>query len=137
MASEKLRTLERMMECWRRRDVGGFLDCLTEDVEYHYHMGTRPLRGKEKMRKFLANYDASFDQRQWRVLHHAESGDLLLVEGHEELYDRRFDRMIQQPFMQALEFRGNLVCRMRDYYDSANLQPPASPGAAEPRSGAS
>ena len=39
----------------------------------------------------------------------AENGDLLLIEGHEELWDNEHQRTIQQPFMQAFEFRGGLV----------------------------
>ena len=49
---------------------------LTDDVEYHWHVGSKPLRGKEKMRKFLKNYSAAFEQREWKVLHTAENGPL-------------------------------------------------------------
>jgi limonene-1,2-epoxide hydrolase len=124
--SSKMDVVARLIDSWKRRSTEDFLACLTEDIEYHYHMGSKPLSGKDKMRKFLANYGAAYDQRSWRITNHAENGELLLVEGHEELYDLKHDRMIQQPFMQAYEFRGELICRMRDYYDSANLQPPAA-----------
>lgn len=116
--------MRRLMECWKRRDVDAFLDLLADDFEYHWHIGTKPLRGKDKMRKFLSNYATSFEQRVWTVLHHAEAGELLLIEGHEELYDKAHDRVIQQPFMQACEFRDGKLARMRDYYEPANLRPP-------------
>ena len=30
-----------------------FLDCLSDDIEYHYHVGTRPLIGKDWVKKSL------------------------------------------------------------------------------------
>jgi hypothetical protein len=76
------------------------------------------------MRKFLKNYSAGYDQKFWRVIHHAEAGALLLIEGHEELYDKTYNRVIQNPFMQACEFRDGKLCKMRDYYEPSVLKPP-------------
>jgi limonene-1,2-epoxide hydrolase len=115
-----------LMEVWKRRDVDGYLAHLTDDVEYHWHVGSKPLRGKEKMRKFLKNYSAAFEQREWNVLHTAENGKFLMAEGLEVLYDKTHDRVIQQPFMQIYEFRDGKIARMRDDYEPANLRPPAA-----------
>ena len=38
--------------------------------------------------------------------------------------------LIQQPFMQAYEFRDGLICRWRDYDDSRNMAPPAQASTA-------
>ena len=122
--SANLATMKRLIDSWKRRDVEEFLDCLTDDFEYYYHMGSKPLVGKEKMRKFLRNYSASFDQQKWEIRNYAESGDLLLIEGYEELIDLKHDRVIPQPFMQASEFRDGKIAKMRDYYEAANLHPP-------------
>jgi len=127
--SEKLATMTRMIESWKRRDADGFLACMTDDIEYYWHVGSKPVIGKEKMRKFLTNYGGAYDQKAWRVLNHAEKDDLLLVEGHEELYDVKHDRLIQQPFMQAMEFRGGLIAKLRDYYEPANLRAPSNDAA--------
>jgi len=122
--SRNLDCMYSLMETWKRRDVEGYLSHLTDDIEYHWHVSSKPVRGWDKMRKFLANYTAAFEQREWRVLHTAEAGDVLMVEGHEVLYDRKHDRVIQQPFMQVYEFRDGKIARMRDYYEPANLRPP-------------
>lgn len=116
--------MTQMMDSWKRRDADAFLSFMADDIEYHWHVGTKPLKGKEKMRKFLGNYSAAYDQRVWKVINHAEAGDLLLIEGYEELYDKAHDRVIQQPFMQACEFRDGKLAKMRDYYEPANLRPP-------------
>ena len=106
------------------------LACLSDDIEYYWDMGSRPIRSKETMRKFLTNYSGNYDQKRWDILNHAENGDLLLIEGHEELWDNEHQRSIQQPFMQAYEFRDGLICRWRDYYDSQNMAPPAQASTA-------
>lgn len=122
--SENMKTLEAMMAASKRKDHDAFLDTLTDDIEYHWHMGTKPIRDKATMRKFLRNYEQSFDQQEWTVLNWAEKDDKILVEGMEKLYDRAKDVLIDNPFMQVIEFRGGKICKLRDYYDSARVQAP-------------
>ena len=122
--AKNIEIMRELMESWKSRNVDAFLNYITDDFEYHWHVGTKPLQGKEKMRKFLKNYSAGYTQKIWRVAYHAEAGALLLIEGHEELYDKTYVRIIQYPFMQACEFRDGKLCKMRDYYEPANLRPP-------------
>ncbi len=128
--NEKLAALHRLIDCWRRRNVEEFVDCLTDDIVYHYHMGSPPLQGKAKMRKFLANYGSAYDQRKWEIHSWAENGSVLLVEGYEELYDNKYARIIEQPFMQAIEFRDGKIAKLRDYYEPSKLRPPAAQASA-------
>jgi ketosteroid isomerase-like protein len=53
-----------------------------------------------------------------------ELGDLMFCEGVEMLFDKANQRLIRNPFMQALEFRDGKVAKMRDYYDSAAFAVP-------------
>ncbi|QIB65275.1 nuclear transport factor 2 family protein [Kineobactrum salinum] len=129
--STKLDAITRLMACWERRDVEGFLAFLTDDIEYYWHLGTRPVVGKNTMRKFLRNYDGAYNQTGFHIHNHAENGELLFIEGLEELYDRKHERSIRNPFMQAYEFRDGLIAKMRDYYEPANLRPPAAAPAPE------
>jgi limonene-1,2-epoxide hydrolase len=123
---KNLDVMTSLIASWKKRDVDAFLSHLTDDIEYHWHVGSKPVQGKEKMRKFLANYGAAFEQRQWQVKHSAENGDLLMVEGYEELYDPVHDRVIPQPFMQVAELRDGKIAKLRDYYEPANLKPPVA-----------
>jgi ketosteroid isomerase-like protein len=127
--TQNIDVMRQLMARWKERDFDGFLNLLSDDFEYHWHVGTKPLHGKEKMRKFLNNYSTSFEQRVWDIRHYAEAGDLLMIEGYEELYDKTHDRVIQQPFMQACEFKSGKLAKMRDYYEPANLRPPAQAAA--------
>lgn len=47
-----IETIEGLIASWARRDVEAVLDLLTDDVIYHYHVGSRPLRGKDWVRRF-------------------------------------------------------------------------------------
>lgn len=124
------KVIDAMMAAWKRRDVEGFIATLADDIEYHWHPTKRPAVGKDKMRKFLANYEAGFDQQEWTVRHTAEAGDVLFVEGHEVLVDRSSGARMDNPFVQVFEFRDGLITRMRDYYDTAQVHAPAKPAAA-------
>lgn len=128
---KKIDAVRHLIGCWERRDIDAVLACLTDDVEYYWHIGSRPIRGKETMRKFLNNYSGNYDQKRWDIFNHAENHDLLLVEGHEELWDNEHQRTIQQPFMQAFEFRDGLISHWRDYYEPENLAPPAQAGNSQ------
>ena len=130
MTVKKLDALNHLIDCWRRRSVEEFLDCFTDDLEYYWHLGSPPLKGKAKMRKFLANYGGAYDQRRWEIFNWAENGDVLLVEGVEELWDNKYQRLITNLFMQAIEFRGDKVAKLRDYYEPANMKPPAQQASA-------
>ena len=128
--SENMKTLEAMIAASKRKDHDAFLDTLTDDLEYHWRMGTKPIRDKATMRKFLRNYEQGFDQRDWIVLNWAEKGDTMLVEGLEQLYDRTRKVLIDNPFMQAIEFRAGKISKLRDYYDSARFQADANQESA-------
>lgn len=127
---DNTKVVDAMMAAWKRRDVEGFIATLADDIEYHWHPTKRPAVGKDKMRKFLTNYEAGFDQQEWTVRHTAEAGDVLFVEGHEVLVDRSSGARMDNPFVQVFEFRDGLITRMRDYYDTARVHAPAMPAAA-------
>jgi ketosteroid isomerase-like protein len=128
--SENMAVLRTMMAASQRKDHDGFLETLTDDIEYVWRIGVRPIVGKTTMRKFLRNYEAGFDQKEWNITRWAEKDDVIFVEGVESLYDRARDVLIDNPFMQAIEFRNGKICKLRDYYDS-NLVAAAERPAAE------
>ncbi len=126
---EHMKAVEAMMAAWKKRDVEGFIATLADDIEYHWHPTKRPAIGKDKMRKFLANYEQGFDQQEWKIRHSAESGNVLFVEGMEVLVDRSTGTRMDNPFVQVFELRDGLITRMRDYYDTSMVHAPAKPEA--------
>jgi ketosteroid isomerase-like protein len=126
--SANLDILKALMAASKKKDHEAFLALwVDEDLEYYWSMHAKPVTTKEKLRKFLKNYEGSFDQQDWTITHCVEQGDLMFCEGVEMLYDRTNQRLIRNPFMQAIEFRGGKVAKMRDYYDgSVVAAPPAN-----------
>lgn len=94
-----------------------FLSHLTDDIEYYYHMSSRPLIGKVWVQKFLSKYDSITSDVIWRIDRHAETDDALLVEGYEEYTDTRTGDRIAHPYMGVFEFNGDKVCKWRDYFE--------------------
>ncbi len=126
---QNMQVVEAMMAAWKRRDVEGFIATLADDIEYHWHPTKRPAVGKDKMRKFLSNYEAGFDQQEWTIRHSSETGNVLFVEGMEVLVDRSTGARMDNPFVQVFELRDGLITRMRDYYDTSQVHAPAKPEA--------
>ena len=126
--------LQALMAASKKKDHEAFLALwVDEDLEYYWSMHAKPITSKEKLRKFLRNYESSFDQQDWTITHCVEQGDLMLCEGVEMLYDRANQKLIRNPFMQAVEFRGGKVAKMRDYYyDSVIGAPQHKPAASAP-----
>ena len=125
--------LKALQVASKNKDHDAFLALwVDEDLEYYWSMHAKPVTTKEKLRKFLRNYESTFDQQDWQITHCVEQGDLMLCEGVETLFDRVNQRIIRNPFMQALEFRDGKLAKMRDYYDGSVVQAPPQRKAGEP-----
>lgn len=118
--SKKMSIVEALREASLARDHESFLDHLADDIEYHYHVGSRPLIGKEWVQKFLNTYDTIAADVEWRIDRHAETEDCLFVEGYEEYTDLRTGERVAHPYMGIFEFDGNKISRWRDYFEMDN-----------------
>lgn len=115
--SAKSEILQAIMRATRAQDTEAFLSYLTDDVEYHYHMSSRPLLGKEWVRRFMDKYRTYTADVVWEVLRVAEGADFLMVEGREEYTDTRTGQRVIHPYMGILEFRDGKVAKWRDYFE--------------------
>ena len=97
--SQNLDALKALMAASKRKDHEAFLALwVDEDLSYHWSMHQKPITSKEKLRKFLRNYEGGFDQQDWTITHCLEQGDLMICEGVEMLYDRANQKLIRNPF---------------------------------------
>ena len=106
-----------IISAWKQGDIDGVLAHLTEDVEYHYLVGERPLVGHDWVRRFLEKFGQGQTDIRWRIVNHAVNGDRLLVEGIDDYLDAE-GRRIRTPYMGIFEFRDGRVCAWRDYVDT-------------------
>ena len=128
--SENMKVLEAWMAASKRGDHEAFLDLMTDDIEYYWYMYAKPIRDKPTMRKFLRNYTAGFEQRDWTLKNSVENDQMIMVEGVEVLFDRNREVLIDNLFMQVIEFKDGKICKVRDYYDAQKVQAPAAEAAA-------
>lgn len=108
-----LRRLQRAID---RRDKAAFLDFFAPDVEYHYHVGSRPLKGLDWVDRFITKYWAKHSATNWAIVHWAERDGRLLTEGVEE-YVNADGVLVRHPYMGIIEFGPDgKITAWRDYF---------------------
>lgn len=103
---------------WQQGELDAVLALLADDIEFHYLVGAPPLTDKQKIRRFFEAMAQQQSQNRWRIIHYAENGPLLLVEGIEDFVNADGHR-VQVPYMGAFEIRDGKIVRWRDYLDPA------------------
>lgn len=121
-----LAIVETVMEAWGRHDLDGVLAPMSDDIEWHYHVGSRPVVGKEAMRKVLEKLAAHQLDSAWRVIRHATRPEpdgrvALFVEAVDD-YRSPDDRRVVVPYAGVYEFDGETVVAWRDYVDLGLMQ---------------
>jgi limonene-1,2-epoxide hydrolase len=116
--TSRLSLYQGLIESWKQQDIDAVLERLSDDIVWHYAAGILPpLRSKRAARKFLENFAARLSEVRWRVFDYAERGDRLFVEGVDEWFTKEGVR-VATPYAGVLEFRGDLICGWRDYFDA-------------------
>lgn len=115
--SQQRETLKTIMTASLAPDIERFLACLTDDIEYHFHVGSPAVRGKDGVRRFMAKYRTIAEDPLWRVDRVAEGDGCLFIEGYEEYTDKRTGDRIAHPYMGIMEFRDGKVAKWRDYFE--------------------
>ncbi len=115
--NKRFNQFSAVVNAWRRKDIGFIMDSMTDDIVWHYAAAmTPPARGKAECRAFIDKFGATIGTVRWRIFEHAETADRLFVEGVDE-YDALDGRTIKAPYAGVIDFRGDLICGWRDYFD--------------------
>ncbi|HWK34855.1 nuclear transport factor 2 family protein [Sphingomonas sp.] len=111
-----------MIAAWNAGDIDGALATMTDDVVWHVAAGAfAPLEGKAAVRGFLEGLRADMAATDWRIVHHAEAGDRLFVEGV-DAYTRTNGVAVAMPYAAIVEFDGGLIAAWRDYIDTRRME---------------
>ncbi|MDR3507897.1 MAG: nuclear transport factor 2 family protein [Caulobacteraceae bacterium] len=114
---DRIEVLKAVIAAWRAGDIEAALSHMTDDIVWRHAASLAPpLHGKSKARQFLERFQDNFDEVQWQVRDHIESGDRLFVEGVDE-YATEDGALITAPYAGVLEFRGPLIHSWSDYLD--------------------
>ncbi len=122
-------TVRQLQSAIGRRDRAAILALVAPDLEYHYHVGSKPLHGVEKFGKFLDGYFAQMQDVDWKIERWAQNGDVLMTEGYEQYTDAKTGERLTNRYMGSMEFRGGKIAKWRDYFQKGPV-PGTGPGAA-------
>ena len=122
--SAYIELVKKLQGLAERRDRAAILAMVTSDLEYHYHVGSKPVTGPEGLGRFLDNYWGRSKDGVWKIETFAQSGDTLLMEGWEEYTDTTNGNRVLNRYMGAMEFRDGKIARWRDYFQLN--RPPAA-----------
>jgi limonene-1,2-epoxide hydrolase len=122
--SAYIELVKKLQGLAERRDRAAILAMVTSDLEYHYHVGSKPVNGPEGLGRFLDNYWGRSKDGVWKIETFAQSGDTLLMEGWEEYTDTTNGNRVLNRYMGAMEFRDGKIARWRDYFQLN--RPPAA-----------
>lgn len=112
--------IRRLQDALERKDKQDFLDFFAPDVEYHYHVGSRPLLGIEWVEKFITRYWAQNKESRWVIDRHAETATHLFTEGR-ETYVNEDGAHVSHPYMGIIEFApSGKIIGWRDYFQMAD-----------------
>jgi limonene-1,2-epoxide hydrolase len=111
-----------LVEAWNQGDIDAVLALMTDDVRWHVAAGAfAPVEGKSGVRDFLIRLRSDMAETRWRILRHAEAGDLLFIEGV-DAYRRTNGIEVAAPYAAVVEFRGQLIHAWRDYLDTRRME---------------
>jgi limonene-1,2-epoxide hydrolase len=105
-----------VMGAWGRHDIDGLLVHISPDIEWHYQVGSRPVKGIDAMRKMLDRLKDHQLNSKWRLTNWASNGDLLFIEGVDD-YENPTGQRVRAPYAGVYRFDGDLIVEWRDYVD--------------------
>jgi limonene-1,2-epoxide hydrolase len=119
--SERVAIILSVMDARRRHDVESVLAPMAQDVLWHYHVGSKPTRGREAMGRFLERLASHQLELNWKLVRVAETDGAVLLEGTDDYVNPDGNR-VQAPYMGIFEFADdNRITAWRDYVDRANM----------------
>ncbi len=126
-----LQVLMRAVETWNKRDLEGYLDCLTDDVYWDDPPMPSPARSKQEVRRWATTALGAFSDFTFELKH--------VYRGAEHHYaikwlanatwTGRLDppgfapngRHIQFEGLEAVDFRDGKICRIQTFIDGMRL----------------
>lgn len=111
-----------LVDAWNAGDVDAVLALMTNDVIWHVAAGAfAPIESKAGVAAFLNQLRSDMAETRWRILRHAETADLLFVEGV-DAYRRTNGVEVAAPYAAVIEFREDRICAWRDYLDTRRME---------------
>lgn len=114
MTSPAIDIVQRFCDAWPAGDVDALVEHFTDDATYH-NIPMEPVTGKDAIRATIAGF-ATGNQIEFRVLHIAAAGDVVLTE-RVDVFTLPDARTIELPVSGTFELRDGKIAAWRDYFD--------------------
>ena len=108
-----------LLDAIDRMDSDAFASFLTEDAIFRFG-NTEPVKGKPKVREYVAGFFSSIKSLKHDVLGVWESGQVLTLQG-EVTYTRKDSRPLKVPFVSLFKMKGTLINEYLIYVDASQL----------------
>lgn len=117
-------TIDTYLKAWNEQDPGLIVTIFTDDATYHERVLQEPIRTLAGIRDYwqtkVVTEQANIDARLLNV-YHADDGTTAIAE-----WEATFDDLVKghrkrMREVAILEFRGDLIASLREYWASENL----------------
>lgn len=119
-APQLIAIVESVMAAWAAHDIDTLLGHISPDIEWHYQVGSRPVKGIDAMRKMLTGLKDHQLNSKWRLSNWAQNGDTLMIEAVDD-YTNPSGNRVRAPYAGVYRFDGELIIEWRDYVDMGLL----------------
>jgi uncharacterized protein len=130
---DNLQTVKRIREALLRGDLPALLKFCADDLEILPAASAKvpwahPWRGRKEVEQYFKAIAAEVEFQEYETDEFIVSGDSVVVVGHERCLVRATGRVVEAKWVQIFDFHGGLVCRHREYTDTAAWDAGFQPG---------
>jgi uncharacterized protein len=121
---QTLKRIQDIQEALLRGDVTTLLNLCTDDLEILPAASAKvpwahPWRGRKEVEQYFKTVAEALDFQEYEFDEFIVSRDSIVVLGHERCLVRATGRVVEAKWVQIFDFRDGLVCRHREYTDTA------------------
>jgi ketosteroid isomerase-like protein len=121
---DHLQTVKRIREALLRGDLPALLNLCTDDLEILPRTSAkvpwaRSWRGRREAEQYFKTIAAEVEFQQYETDEFIVDAETVVVLGRERCLVRTTGRTVEAKWMQIFGFRDGLVCRHREYTDTA------------------
>lgn len=106
--------IKQFIASWRDLDARELANFFTEDGCY-YNMPIGPVKGKENVEQFIANFLHNWTETNWEIIHITENEDTVFCERLDRTKTKSGD--VDLPCCGVFEMEGGKIKVWRDYFD--------------------
>jgi hypothetical protein len=121
---ENVQTVQQAYKAFVRGDLPELLSLVTDDVEFllppSAHVPwAHSWRGREQVEQYFKTLAGALEFQEFQADEFIANRDNVVVLGHERCVVRATGRVVEAKWAQIFDFREGLVCRHREYTDTA------------------